>query len=115
MYDDLTETLIGEYITNDKGEVVIDNLPSGHKYFILETEASEGYVLNEEKMYFEITSNGEIIKANMTNEKIKSTIIIHKVDEEENSLSGVVIGIYDLEDNLIGEYTTDENGNILTI
>ena len=112
MYDDLTETLIGEYITNDKGEVVIDNLPSGHKYFILETEASEGYVLNEEKMYFEITSNGEIIKANMTNEKIKSTIIIHKVDEEENPLSGVVIGIYDLEDNLIGEYTTDENGNI---
>ena len=112
MYDDLTETLIGEYITNDKGEVVIDNLPSGHKYFILETEATEGYVLNEEKMYFEITSNGEIIKANMTNEKIKSTIIIHKVDEEENPLSGVVIGIYDLEDNLIGEYTTDENGNI---
>ena len=112
MYDDLTETLIGEYITNDKGEVVIDNLPSGHKYFILETEASEGYVLNEEKMYFEITSNGEIIKANMTNEKIKSTIIIHKVDEKENPLSGVVIGIYDLEDNLIGKYTTDENGNI---
>ena len=112
MYDDLKETLIGEYITDEKGQVIIDNLPSGHKYFILETEASDGYVLNEEKMYFEITSNGEIIKANMTNEKIKSVINIHKVDEENNPLSDVVIGIFDLEDNLIGEYITDENGNI---
>lgn len=48
----------------------------------------------------------------MTNEKIKSVINIHKVDEENNPLSDVVIGIFDLEDNLIGEYITDENGNI---
>ena len=48
----------------------------------------------------------------MTNIKIKSKVIIHKVDEENNPLEGVVIGIYDLQDNLIGEYTTDVNGNI---
>ena len=109
---DEEEVLIGEYTTNDNGQVIIDNLPSGHSYFILEKEAPVSYILNEEKIYFEINDNNEVVKTEMTNTKIKSKVIIHKVDEENNSLEGVVIGIYDLQDNLIGEYTTDVNGNI---
>ncbi len=112
MYDENSETLIGEYITDNDGKVVIEKLPSNKKYYILETEASEGFVLNEEKMYFEIKDNGEVVKATMTNEKIKSIINIHKTDELNNPLAGVVIGIFDLENNLIGEYTTDETGLI---
>lgn len=110
--NDDEEVLIGEYITDEDGKVVIDNLPSGHKYYILEKEAPEGYILNEEKIYFEIKENGEVVKSEMTNTKIKSKINIHKVDSENNSLAGVVIGIYDLNDNLIGEYTTNEEGVI---
>ncbi len=110
--NDEEEVLIGEYITDEEGKVIIDNLPSGHKYFILEKEAPEGYILNEEKIHFEIKENGEIVKLEMTNTKIKSKINIHKVDAENNSLAGVVIGIYDLNDNLIGEYTTNEEGII---
>lgn len=112
MYNDQEEKLIGEYVTDKNGKVIIDDLPSNQKYYIIETEASESYVQNEEKMYFEIKENGEVIKSIMTNEKIKSTLKIHKVDENENPLSGVVIGIFDLENNLIGEYTTNENGDI---
>ncbi len=112
MYDENSETLIGEYITDSNGKVVIEKLPSNKKYYILEIEASEGFVLNEEKMYFEIKDNGEVVKATMTNEKIKSIINIHKTDELNNPLAGVVIGIFDLENNLIGEYTTDETGLI---
>ena len=32
--------------------------------------ADPKYMLNEEKMYFEIKENGEVVKANMTNELI---------------------------------------------
>ena len=110
--NDDEEKLIGEYVTGKSGKVIIDNLPAGHKYFILEKEAPEGYILNTEKIEFEIKKNGEIVKSEMTNTKIKSKLIINKVDSNNNPLAGVVIGIYDLNDNLLGEYTTDENGII---
>ena len=55
--------------TDENGKIIITNLPVG-KYFILESDAPDGYILNEEKMWFSITENGEIVKANMTNEKI---------------------------------------------
>jgi len=48
----------------------------------------------------------------MTNEKITSTIKIYKVDEKGNPISGVEIGIFDLENNLLGKYLSDENGYI---
>ena len=53
-----------------------------------------------------------MVKSEMTNTKIKSKLVINKVDTNNNPLAGVVIGIYDLNDNLLGEYTTDENGII---
>ena len=38
------------------------------KYYILEKEAPENYKLNEEKMWFEITEDGQVVKCNMTDE-----------------------------------------------
>ena len=105
------DELIFSSRTNENGKIIIKNLKYG-KYYIIEKGAPEGYILNKEKMYFEIKENGEIIKANMTNEKITSTVKIHKVDDKGNSLQGVIIGIYDLDGNLIYQGTTDENGYI---
>lgn len=55
--------------TDENGMIVIEELRFG-KYYILEKEAPEGYVLNDEKMYFEILEDGEIVKATMVNEKV---------------------------------------------
>ena len=63
-------------------------------------------------MFFEVEDNGEIVKAEMTNEKITSTVKIHKIDQDGNTLAGVEIGIFDLDGNLIDSYITDENGLI---
>ena len=98
-------------ITDEKGKITITDLFVG-KFYIIETEAAEGYRLSDEKVLFEIKENGEIVKANMTNEKITSTVKIHKVDEANNPLAGVTIGIYDLEGNLVYSGVTDENGDI---
>ena len=97
--------------TNDEGKIILKDIPVG-KFYILEKEAPESYVVNDEPMWFEIKDNGEIVKANMEDEKIKSTVIIHKVDQDGNALAGVIIGIYDLDGNLIYEGTTDKDGNI---
>lgn len=103
------DELIYSGLTDVNGKVIIDNLPVG-KFYIIEKNPASGYKINDEKVYFEITEDGEIVKANMTNEKIKSTIKIHKIDEDNNSLKGVLIGIYDLNDNLIYSGLTDDEG-----
>lgn len=68
------DVLIGTYTTDDKGMVIIKDLPlsNGKRYYILEKQTSDSsYLLNEEKMYFEINENGEVVKATMTNEKVE--------------------------------------------
>lgn len=68
------DVLMGTYTTDDKGMVIIKDLPLSNdkRYYILEKQTSDSsYLLNEEKMYFEINENGEVVKATMTNEKVE--------------------------------------------
>lgn len=97
--------------TDEFGKIIIKGLFTS-KFVMFESEAPEGYILNTEPMEFEITEDGQVVKSTMTNEKIKSTIKIHKIDENNNPLAGVLIGIFDLENNLLGKYYTNESGDI---
>ena len=55
--------------TGEDGKIVVDNLFVG-KFYIIEKNPASGYQYSEEKVFFEIKENGEIVKANMTNEQI---------------------------------------------
>ena len=86
--------------TDGNGKIIITDLPVG-KYFILESDAPDGYILNEEKMWFSITENGEIVKADMTNEKIvevpntlQEKDILIEIISATLLLSGIGIIIY---------------------
>ena len=71
IYNADTDELIYSGLTDENGKIIIDNLEYG-RYYIKEVEtASPDYILNTEKMYFEIRENGEVVKATMTNEKVE--------------------------------------------
>lgn len=112
------DVLMGTYTTDDKGMVIIKDLPlsNGKRYYILEKQTSDSsYLLNEEKMYFEINENGEAVKANMKNEKIKGSLEFTKVDlSTSNPIPNTKIEIYNANtDELIYSGLTDENGKII--
>lgn len=108
------DTFIEKLIVNNNNYAKSSKLKYG-RYYILETKAPEGYKTDLEKHYFEITENNQIISLKLSDEVIRGKIRIKKIDENGNPLSGVKIGIFDLKDNLINEFITDENGMIETI
>jgi uncharacterized surface anchored protein len=108
---DLENHLFGTYITSKEGKVIVDNIPYG-KYYIIEKIPPTGYKINNEKIYFEINKNEEVITIKMKDKKIKSIVTIKKTDNDFKLLEGVEIGIFNLDGNLIYKGVTDLNGTI---
>ena len=100
-------------MTDLEGKIKIDNLSIG-KYYILEKEPATGYVLTDEKVFFEIKSNGEIVKAEMTNKPIMGSLEFTKIDiSTSDPLPNTLIQVYTENDELIFEGKTDESGMIV--
>ena len=108
--------------TDKNGKVTINNLPVG-KYYIVEKEANYNYEKSNEKVFFEIKENGEIVKANMTNKKILGNLEIEKSGEnyqivddeilyEKVKLANIEFELYNNENKLITTLKTDNNGYI---
>lgn len=76
--------------TNDKGIFSFANLPAG-KYQFVEYDAPKGYKINETPVDFEITKDGEIVKAQMKDEAVDTPLLrLPQTGEERNQLLSVV-------------------------
>lgn len=108
------DELIFKGKTDSEGKIIINRIPQG-KYYILEKEAPKGYKINEEKMWFEVKENGEVIKATMKDEDITGTLEFTKVDfSTDEPLPNTTIEIYNAEnDELVFTGVTDENGKLI--
>ena len=99
-------------VTDLYGKIAFDDLKFG-KYILKETKAPDGYLLDDSEYEIEINKEDveEIIVYNSYNSNAK---IIKKDKDTGSVLSGVVFDLYRMgdPDTKIGEYTTDQNGEI---
>nr|WP_228099260.1 VaFE repeat-containing surface-anchored protein [Granulicatella sp. 19428wC4_WM01] len=84
MFDD-TDTLITKGVTNDKGEFVFTIEDTTKPFYIKETQAKQGYFLNEQRFDVTVTP-GQTQTIEVTNEPIPTIVT------EATTLSGGKIG-----------------------
>ena len=86
------------------------SLPFG-KYEFKELIQPEGYILSEEVGTFEIKSSGEIVKAELKNQPILTSIKVVKVDGTTNEpLTGAEFTLTNSKNELISSFKVDDKG-----
>ena len=113
-------------ISDAEGKIKFSGLKPG-EYKVVETDPPAGYyVLNKDVKLFKIDDDGNVfIKENgeykpytKDNAKILNSkpgdgkFKIHKTDENGKGLQGVKFNLYNSRGDLVGEFTTDKNGEI---
>ncbi len=101
---------LGTFTTNRLGQIHLTGMEQG-TYHLQEAEAKPGYVLDstirEVNLLWGKATRLEVLNTPM------GTLTIKKVDAEtKQPLFGAVFNLYDLRNNLLGEYTTDNRGII---
>lgn len=111
MIYDINDNLLYEEQTDHNGIIKIENMELG-KYYFVEKESPKYYKLDNTKHYFEIKENGKIYDFNLENERILGNLEIIKKSNNLNLLKDALFGIYDMNDNLLYEDVTNEEGII---
>ncbi len=113
---------IGFIKTGEDGKASLKDALVEGAYYYREVQALDGYILDESKHAFTlILGNTELntMDVNKENPDInrlyKTRLQLIKSDSEDRDivLSGVVFELYNDKDELMGIYTTDENGRII--
>ena len=126
LFDKTLKKDLGEYITNENGEIVINTINEfgyvldNNEIEITEIEANEKYYLDKEKSTYILKIIPE--KQNsitIENERIKGNIKIIKTSNMDNKLSGIrknsplkdtVFNILDIAGNIVDTVSTNEEG-----
>ncbi|MDA2376503.1 SpaA isopeptide-forming pilin-related protein [Bacillus cereus] len=99
--------------TNKEGVVKFENLVPG-KYTLEETKAPEGYKALEVTVEVNVVAN-EVVKQEVTNEKVTGQFEIVKVDANDKTklLSGAEFEVYK-DGKKVAELKTDESGKVMS-
>ncbi|EMW5554733.1 VaFE repeat-containing surface-anchored protein [Enterococcus faecium] len=105
--------------TNEKGFFLTNGTLTYGKdrYRLEEIKAPVNYVLNQNPLVFSITNDTEPIKViHFANRQARKSVKLFKYEEwnkKKTPLAGVNFTLYNGKNQAIGEYTTDQNGEIL--
>jgi len=102
---------IGTYTTTALGEIMIPELPAG-TYYLQEVKAPAGYILDNTVQKVELIG-GKTTVVEVKNKELGSLRIIKRSKEDRKPLYGASFLLYDSKNNLLGEFTTDQNGLIV--
>ncbi|HHD2783208.1 TPA: SpaA isopeptide-forming pilin-related protein [Clostridium perfringens] len=98
--------------SNEDGKINLKGLEYG-KYMIEEVSTLWNYVLNKEPIYFEIKENGQVVKLEMENKKIRANVELIKIDADtQRPLEGADFELWNGE-KFVGTYTTNKDGKIV--
>ena len=108
-------TRVGQVITNEDGRNTSDYLPELGRFYLLEEQPSEGYLLDSNKYYFEITENNlnpevqvfeQVIKLDFEFTKVYASAETQIMEPEV----GIKFGVYNRSGEQVKEVTTDSQG-----
>ena len=115
---DSNKNPIGQYTSDDRGYVYIDDLPCSGRYYLRELE-NEGYIVDEQLKTVYVT-DGTTTEITWENTAITGQIQITKTSADYNSMNGWPAGtpipntefeIYNVRTgNLVDTIKTDKNG-----
>ncbi len=108
-------TRMGSVTTKEDGTNTSDYLPELGRFYLLEEKASEGYLLDSTKYYFEITEDNLNPTVQVFEQVIKLDFEFTKVyaSDKTNIMTpevGVKFGVYNNKNELVEEITTDNQG-----
>lgn len=100
--------LVNTVVTDENGKANV-NVGYGTYYF-KETQAPEGYIMDETLYRFKVDEENRTFYQTVTNERHKGSLLIVKTDEDQTPIAGVEFKILDANKNEITTITTNEKG-----
>lgn len=101
----------GEFITDENGRVVINDLIPGTTVTAREVKTAEGFVLDSSPKSILIKA-GEVQTLRFYNVRAGGLTVIKKDEKTGERIPGVQFEIRKMDGEIVGAYTTDENGVI---
>lgn len=114
---DSNNNLIKKLTIDKDSTATIENLDYG-KYYIKELAPGEGYTLNNEIKWIEITDKTTNVELILENKVIEKEITIHKEYGNKNNTineANISFDIYNSKNELVTTITTDKNGDAKVI
>ncbi|EJV89336.1 MSCRAMM family protein [Bacillus cereus] len=115
--EDAKGKVVGELITDEKGEIISKDLPIGN-YTLVEVEAPKGYELSKDKIAVKVEKDAEV-EIKIGNKKLpdpmgKMKLVKVDISDKNKKLAGAKFHIEDAKGKVVGELITDEKGEIIS-
>ncbi|MBK0074431.1 SpaA isopeptide-forming pilin-related protein [Bacillus sp. S56] len=115
--EDAKGKVVGELITDEKGEMISKDLPIGN-YTLVEVEAPKGYELLKDKITVKIEKDAEV-EIKIGNKKLpdpmgKMKLVKVDISDKNKKLAGAKFHIEDAKGKVVGELITDEKGEMIS-
>lgn len=109
---DASRNLVKEGDTGSDGKLTFSGIPIG-TYYLSETAAPNGYVLDSTPVTVEITTGGQTVSKTFVNAPAVGSIAVTKTDAASGAaLAGVHFKLVDTNGSTVKEGDTDSNGTL---
>lgn len=110
---DTNKNVVTTLTTNAKGLAGVKNLPLG-TYYYQEIEAPDNVLIDNDVYEFKLETKDQIVRKDIVNEKIKGSLKITKVNDDDKAIANVKFNILDANKNVVETVVTGANGVAVT-